>query len=231
MAAAHGAGGAGQMVTVKTAIGTTLQGYVTGPEDANRALLMLHDRWGLNGTVRQWSDRYGAKGYRVLAIDVFDERASDKMALATEIMKATDPETIKQNVLAGMKYLAAPRRVIATVGAGLGGWQSFQAAVLAPEQMAATVLLYGAMEATPKQIDRIHAPILAFYGKRDPQFPPAVVDGYVEMLKRPLSPHRILRVDAVHGFADPGYPGYNKALADEVWEQIDAFLNANMGDL
>jgi carboxymethylenebutenolidase len=227
IAAAEG----GQMVTLKSAMGTTLQGYAAGPEEAGRAILLLHDRWGLNGTMRQWADRFAAKGYRVLAIDVFDGRASDKMVLATEIMKSVDPEWIKQDVLAGLKYLAAPRRVIATVGAGLGGWQSFQAAVLAPEQVAASVVLYGAMDASLKEAGKVRSPILAIFANNDPKITMTMVDDYFAALKKSQSTYRFIHVDAGHGFIDPLYPEYNQSRADEVWGEVDLFLAANLGDL
>lgn len=221
----------GEEITLKTDMGTSLQGYVTGPEESGRAILLLHDRWGLNGTMREWAERFAAQGYRVLAIDVFDGRASSKMGLATEIMKSTDPEWIKQDVLAGLKYLTAPRRAIATVGAGFGGWQSFQATLLAPDKLAAAVVLYGRMDATPKEVARVRAPILAIFAQKDPQITPAVAEGYVAMLKRPQSTHRFVTLDVGHGFADPLYPEYDKAQADEAWGQVDSFLSSHMGDL
>ena len=228
---AQGAEPAGEIVTIKSAMGTSLQGYIAGPEDAGRAILLLHDRWGLNGTMRQWVDHFAAKGYRVLAIDAFDGRASDKMGLATEIMKSVDPEWIKQDVLAGLKYLAAPRRVIATVGAGLGGWQSFQAAVLAPEQVAATVVLYGEMDASLKEAGKIRSPILAIFADNDPKITMTMVDEYYAALKKSQSTYRFIHVDAGHGFMDPLYPEYNQARADETWGEVERFLAANLGDL
>lgn len=222
---------AGEVVTLKSAMGTTLQGYVAGPEDAGRAILLLHDRWGLNGAMRQWADHFAARGYRALAIDVFDGRASDGMKLATEIMESVDPEWIKQDVLAGLKYLAAPRRAIATVGAGLGGWQSFQAALLAPDRVAATVVLYGDMAANPRDVVRMHAPILAVFAQRDPEINVAMVEEYQSILKKSPSIRRFVTVDAGHGFIDPLYPSYNQAQAEEIKGQIDQFLDSNMGDL
>lgn len=221
----------GEVVTLKTAMGTTLQGYVAGPEEAGRAILLLHDRWGLNGTMREWADQFAAKGYRVLAIDVFDGRASEKMWLATEIMGSIDPEWIKQDVLAGLKYLAAPRRAIATLGAGLGGWQSFQAALLAPDQVAATVVLYGEMEVSSKEVARVRSPILGIFARNDPRITGAMVEEYQAALKKSQSANRFITVDAGHGFIDPHYPEYNQALSEDTWKQIDRFLVTNLGDL
>ena len=226
-----GASESGQTVSVSTAIGTTLQGYVAGPEEAGRAILLLHDRWGLDGTMRQWADQWAAKGYRVLAIDVFDGRVSSKMKLATEIMNSVDPEWIKQDVLAGLKYLAAPRRAIATVGAGLGGWQSFQAALLAREQVAATVVLYGKMDLNGNNVDKLRAPILGVFAEHDSEISAATIKGYQLALKKSAAINRFVTIGAGHGFLDPRYPGYNQARAQEAWEQVELFLSDNIGGL
>ncbi len=222
----QGAEPSGKVITINTAMGTSLQGYIAGPERATRAILLLHDRWGMNETMRQWVDRYAAKGYLALTIDVFDGRASNNMELATEIMNSVDPEWIKQDVLAGLKYLAAPRRAVFTLGAGLGGWQSFQAALLAPEQVAATVVLYGDMEVTAKDTAKIHSPILGVFGKHDLQVTHEAVNGYQAALKKPQSPHRFITLDVGHGFIDPFYPDYNQVIADDAWVQIDRFLDS-----
>ncbi len=221
----------GESVTITSAMGTALQGYVAGPEDAGRAILLLHDRWGFNETMRQWADQWATKGYRVLAIDVFDGRASDNMKLATEIMGSVDPEWIKQDVLAGLKYLAAPRRAIATIGAGLGGWQSFQAALLAPEQVAATVVLYGEMSLVAKDVNRVRAPVLAIFAANDPEISVGMVEQYQLALKKSDAINRFVTVDAGHGFMDARYPGYNQAQAQETWGQVERFLSANIGDI
>ncbi len=217
----------GESVTITSAMGTTLQGYVAGPEDAGRAILLLHDRWGFNETMRQWADQWAAKGYRVLAIDVFDGRASNSMKLATEIMGSVDPEWIKQDVLAGLKYLAAPRRAIATVGAGLGGWQSFQA----PEQVAATVVIYGEMSTVAKEVSRVRAPVLAVFAASDREISTGMVNQYQLALKKSDAINRFVTVAANHGFMDPHYPGYSPVQAQETWEQVERFLSANIGDI
>lgn len=221
----------GESITITSAMGTTLQGYVAGPEDAGRAILLLHDRWGFNETMRQWADQWAAKGYRVLAIDVFDGRASNNMKLATEIMDSVDPEGIKQDVLAGLKYLAAPRRAIATVGAGLGGWQSFQAALLAPEQVAATVVIYGEMSTVAKEVSRVRAPVLAVFAASDREISTGMVNQYQLALKKSDAINRFVTVAANHGFMDPHYPGYSPVQAQETWEQVERFLSANIGDI
>lgn len=213
------------MITLTTAIGTTLDAYVAGPEDATKGILILHDRWGLDKTQRQWVDRYAARGYRALAIDVFDGRAASKYDLATEIMNAADPEAVKVDIRAGLKYLRAPGRKLATLGAGYGGWQSFQAALMSPGAVAATVVLYAPLDATAEQISAFKAPILAIFARNDAALPSAQVTDYERRFKKALVRYSGHVVNADHGFIDPQYAtAYDEKLAQEAWREIDDFL-------
>ncbi len=214
------------MITLQTALGTYLQGYVAGPEDADLGILILHDRWGLNDTVRQWADRFAARGYRALAIDVFDGRISDKMWLATEIMNATDPAWVKVDVKAGLDYLKRERegRKLVTLGAGFGGWQSFQAAVVAPEDVAATVVIYGLIEADVEQVRSLKAPLLTIYARDDERITGDMIEAYRRLLKTSLIIHRSYVFPAGHGYMDPLSPSYDAAVAEETWLRVDEFL-------
>ena len=221
--------GEGKSIAISTAIGTTLDAYVTGPENASRAVLLLHDRWGPNKTMRRWADRFAKRGYYALVIDVFDGRASDEMAFATEIMASVDPEWIKTDVVAGLKYLQAHGRKVVTVGAGLGGWQSFQAALLEPDMVDAAVVIYGEMTADVELARSLKTPILGIFADNDLQVTPQMVDAYAYALKKSLTPYRIFSLPADYGFIDPLYPGYDAKLAEDAWIKVDRFLDSMIG--
>ncbi len=218
------AAAAAKVITIKSVMGPSLQGYVAGPEDAAFGILILHDRWGINGSIRQWVDRFAAKGYRALAIDVFDGRISKKMDLATEIMNATDPEWAKADVKAGLKYLKKDGRKIVTLGAGFGGWQSFQAAIVAPEEVAGTVMLYGEIEADVAQMRSLKAPLLTIFAREDESITLNMIEEYRLLVKKTLITYRSYSFPAGHGFMDSAYPTYNESLANDAWEQVDGFL-------
>ncbi len=214
-------------ISLKTAYGTSLNAYVAGPLDADKAILILHDRWGVDKTVKAWVQRFADKGYRALAVDVFDGRISKKGWLADEILNATDPEVVKANIRGGLNYLKAPERKIVTLGAGFGGWQSFQASLNASADVAATVVIYGQLEGDIAQFRSLKAPLLAVYASKDPQITWQMIDRYRVMMKKSFIVYRTYRVLADHGFMDPAYStAYDEVLADEVWQEIDNFLAA-----
>ena len=213
-----------QAVTISTGYGTTLEGVVAGPEDASLGILILHDRWGVNETIKAWVSRFAERGYRALAIDVFDGRISDKMWLATEILNATDPETVKGNVQAGLKFLNRGGRKLVTLGAGFGGWQSFQAAIAAPEDVAATVVIYGLLEADVDQVRNLKAPLLTLYARDDERISSDLIEEYRLLIKKSLITHRSYVFPAARGFMDPQHPNFNAQVTDDVWLQVDDFL-------
>ena len=211
-------------ITIKSVMGTSLQAYVAGPEYAAVGILILHDRWGINTTVRQWVDRFAAKGYRALAVDVFDGRISKQERLATEIMNATDPEWVKADVKAGLNYLKREGRKVVTLGAGFGGWQSFQAAIAAPSDVAGTVVIYGELDADVAQMRSLKAPLLAIYAREDESITPNMINDYRVLMKKALITYKNYSFSAGHGFMDSAYPTYNESLVADVWEQVDGFL-------
>ncbi len=213
-----------QAVTISTGHGTSLEGIVAGPEDATLGVLLLHDRWGIDDTIKQWVSRFAERGYRALAIDVFDGRISSDMALATEILNATDPETVKANVQAGLDYLKQDGRKLVTLGAGFGGWQSFQAAIAAPGDVAATVVIYGLLEADVDQVRALKAPLLTLYARDDERISGDMIEEYRLLIKKSLITHRSYVYPAAQGFMDPQHPNFNGQVTDDVWLQVDDFL-------
>ncbi len=218
----------GREISIESAIGTTLQAYAAGPLNAKKGVLILHDLWGLNATVRGWTERFAAQGYRALAIDLFDGRISKDLGLANEIMNSIDPEWVKADIQAGLDYLQTPGRKLAVVGWGYGGGQSYQAALIAPERISATVVGYGLIETNVEQVRSLKAPVFAIFAEADQKMTLAKVAHYEALMKKSLVRPRTLVFDGDHGFIDPNHTTYDAKLAEEAWQQVDWFLAALM---
>jgi len=214
-------------ITITTGFSTTLDGYVAGPVDSKLAILILPDRWGVNDTVKSWVKRFADKGYRALAIDVFDGRISKKDWLAEEIMYATDPEWVKIDIQAGLDYLKADGRKIVTFGEGFGGWQSFQATVQAPDEVAATIVICNRLEASETQVRALTSPVLAVYAVNDPNTPWQEMEKARVMAKKGFFEYRSYVAPAGFGFMEPAYKkSYDAVATEDAWKEIDGFLAA-----
>ena len=110
------------------------------------------------------------------------------------------------------------------MGAGFGGWQSFQAALAAPEGVAGTVVLYGELEADVAQARTLKAPVLTVFAREDESITSEMIESYRLLIKKTLIIYKSYSFPAGHGFMDPAYPSYNESLARDAWEQVDGFL-------
>ncbi len=221
---------AGEAVVVKNVIGTELNGYVAGPENSPVGLLVLHDRWGLNDAVRATVDRYGNNGYRVLALDMYDGRSTENERWrADELLRETDREMVKSNVLAGLRYLQAPNRKLATLGSGFGGWQSFQAAVMAPKQVVATVVIDSSLDADVEQVRSLEGAVMAVFASRDERVTAEMREEYRIKMRKGFITYRPHVYEVDSGFMDLRSPTYHFATAETVWQEVDRFLLATLG--
>ncbi|MFZ5594172.1 MAG: dienelactone hydrolase family protein [Pseudomonadota bacterium] len=217
----------GKAIVLSTAYGTTFDAYVSGPEDAKRGILIIHDRRGLGEHARNWADRFAGLGYRALAIDLYDGRYSNDPALATRIMTSIDQESANADLKAGVDYLKAPGRKIAAFGWDYGGGQALWAALQDPEAVAATIIYYGPLNTNLKALRTLSAsnPVLGIFGKRDAWISPAKVAAFEDAMREAGVPLSIVQFDADHGFTNPANKSYSKVLADEAWQKTEDFLS------
>ncbi len=215
---------AGRILELRTAIGTTFNAYVIGAENAKRGVLIIHDRRGLGDYAKSWAERFAAIGYRALVVDLYDGRYSNEPTSATRIMTSIDQESANVNLKAGLAYLKAPGRTLATFGWDFGGAQALWAALQDPEAVAATVIYYGPMSTDVKALRTLKGPVLGIFAKNDPWVSPLHVAGYQDAMRTADAPFSVIPYDAEHGFTNPLNRIYNKKLAEDAWEKTQAFL-------
>lgn len=103
--------GEGRTIQLSTAHGSRFVAYLNGPEDAASAILLIHDRWGINRHVTAWADRLAAEGYRVLAVDLYDGREVLREGMGDFVWRQIDPVWIEANLDAALRYLGDHRRL------------------------------------------------------------------------------------------------------------------------
>ena len=218
----------GHILELRTAIGTTFNAYATGAEDAKRGVLIIHDRRGLGDYAKSWAERFAAIGYRALVVDLYDGRYSNDSTGATRIMTSIDQESANANLKAGLSYLKAPGRTLATFGWDFGGAQALWAALQDPDAVAATVIYYGPMITDLNALRTLKGPVLGIFAKNDPWVSPLHVAGYQDAMREAGAPFSVINYDAGHGFTNPINRVYSKPLADDVWQKTQAFLEERL---
>jgi len=243
----------GTEIVLGTPLGTTFDAYISGPEDAKQAVLLINEYWGFNRQLRQEADRYAAQGYRALAVDVFDGRASTNPETADLIVSQIDQVAVDVDLKAAVDYLNAQGRRVITLGWGYGGAQALRAAELAPREVAATVMYYGlpvtdartAKSNQPidpavllkhpdfaldyNQLEAMRGPVLAIFAKGDPWISEQDVEDFTTAMRRARAGLWLVRLDAKRGFYDPLSKGYSPAAAAAARRYTKQFLTKELG--
>ena len=247
---------AGKAVVLTTAYGTQFDAYVAGPEDASRAVLLLHDRFGLNDQMRDWADRFAGLGYRALAIDLYDGRRGKSWRQATSIMHSIDQVWADTDIAAALNYLREkkPDRKIALLGWDFGGTEALLATLRDPAAVAATISYYPThLDTAPTSAQTVESPMMIVLAERDAELnikrqQQAVNEGlgksrvnFIVMGLDALSNLReiaaVLRtrmdinvtgMDADRGFNDPVSDNYDAAATATVWDETQQFLSHNV---
>lgn len=216
----------GQMLALKTTLGTFLDAYAAGPEDADRAVLLLPDRYGASAQVRDWADRFAGQGYRALAIDLYDGRRATSWQHATSIMSSIDPAAVEINIAAAIHYLNPEQRKVVILGWDYGATQALLATLHAPASVAATVAFYPtALETDQNRLQTIAHPVLVVAAERDQQLSTTQILAFKEGMGKTRVDFNVMAVDAERGFTNPmNRKAYDADATQTVWDVTQEFL-------
>lgn len=196
------------------------------------AVIIVHDWWGLNDHVRAEANRIAAEGYIVLAVDLYGGEvvATPEAARAKMISVVENPELVESNLQQALEFVGvAGAPAVATLGWGLGGSWSLDAARLFPQRVNAAVVFYGQVSDDEDRLASIDSPVLGFFGERDRGIKIDSVRRFESAMQR-LRKDLTLNVydDTGHGFVDPARANYRAELAAEAWQQTLDFLALNL---
>jgi carboxymethylenebutenolidase len=225
----------GTDVMYGTVGGRMLHGYMAKPANAaagnGRAIIVVHEWWGLNANIKSIVDRYAGEGYTVLGVDLFGRVATSPdtaMVLYQTAMK--DIGAGEQNIAAAIAYLKSQGATkIGAVGYCFGGHWSLRTGLVGGNDVKAVVMYYGAPITDPAQLARLKAPVLGLFGGLDRGIP---VDSVRAMERSLKSSGRTVSInvyaDANHAVANASGQAYNAAAADDAWKKSLAFFAANL---
>jgi carboxymethylenebutenolidase len=211
-----------------------LHGYLAKPAGAGRstkAIIVVHEWWGLNDNIKAVADRYAGEGYTVLAVDLFGRVATTPdtaMVLYQTAMKNV-PEG-ETNIAAAIAYLKAQGATkIGSVGYCFGGHWSLRTGLVGGRDISAVVMYYGAPITEGAQLSRLTAPVLGLFGGLDRGIPVDSVRAMERSMKGSGKKVTInVYADANHGFSNPSGQAYNAAAAADAWAKSVAFFGANL---
>ncbi|MFD2245784.1 dienelactone hydrolase family protein [Pontibacter ruber] len=221
---------AGKKVTFKTPDGKTGMAYeIKAPKKTDEYLFVFHEWWGLNDYIKQEAERLGKElgNVNVLALDLYDGKIATDNEQARKYVQAVDNKRAMAIINGAIQYVGKEAD-IATIGWCFGGSWSLQAALLAGDQAEACVVYYGMPERDEERLKKLEAPVLGIFASKDKSITPEIVQDFEQKMKAANKEVTIKMYDAVHAFANPSNPKYNKEASADAHKLAIAFLKKHL---
>ncbi len=223
-------------VAYGTVGGKQITGYYVAPttEGTYPGLIMIHEWWGLNDNIRDMANSFAARGYRVLAVDMYGDQVATTPDKAKQYMTAamSNPDDGKENLRQAREFLEAkgsPR--IGAIGWCFGGGWSLEAGLQQGKDLDAIVMYYGRVKTTEAELATLEAPLLGLFGAKDEGIPVAQVRAFEEALDEADKDAKIVIYDeAGHAFANPSGDKYVESAAADSWARTLGFLEEHLRD-
>lgn len=220
----------GSMITYKTPDGKTAHAYmVKSDKQSNKVLFVFHEWWGLNDYIKREADNFAKElgNVTVYALDLYDGEVATTTPEAQKLMGAMKEERTKAIIQGAIQYVGADKK-IASIGWCMGGAWSLQSALLEGKQAIACVMYYGMPEQDVKKLETLNCDVLGFFGTQDNFINPTVVKTFEENMKKAGKHIKTTSYDAVHAFANPSNPKYNKTAADDAHTKAITYLKERL---
>jgi carboxymethylenebutenolidase len=233
-----------EYVNLSVSDGTSMRAYVAHPEGKPRAgLLVFQEAFGVNGHIRDVTDRFAREGYLSISPELFHRTAPGLEAGYTDFgavmphMQALTDAGLGADIQAAYQWLKsgeAKDLPVGSTGYCMGGRTSIQAALTVP--LSCAISYYGGGIAPspmfPNLLDRLkdlNAPVLLFWGGLDAHIGPDAVQAITTKLDQEKKDYvNVVFSKADHGFFCDARASYNAVAAKEAWSLTLEFLSNHL---
>lgn len=215
-----------ETLSFETANGPTTA-YVAGADLNNdKAVIVVHEWWGLNGHIKDIANRYAGEGFTAIAPDLYRGKIAADPDEASKMMHALAMDdgldTIKNAVDAAT--LAFDLSHFGITGYCMGGTFALRAACEL-EGLSAAAPFYGDIP-EDDVLQRLTTPTIFISGTRDGWITPAKVAQLEDATERFELPVTSVKYDADHAFFnDTRAEVYDATAANDAWSLVVGFFN------
>ena len=196
-------------------------------------VVVVHEWWGLNDTIKAEAERLARLGFVTLAVDLYGGEVASTPARAAELKDAVADAEAVLAMRAAVRFLRelpeTGTRPIGCIGWCFGGRKSLQLAIAEPE-IEACVLYYGTPVTDAEDLAEIQGSVLGIFGEADQHISMQEVTALADGLALAGVPYRIETFpDVGHAFANPSNQGgYAPKAAEEARQVSDEFLKEKL---
>jgi carboxymethylenebutenolidase len=221
-------------VAIANPAGAEVRAYVARPDGPgpHPAVIMIHEFFGLNDSIRAKADLLAESGYVVVAPDVFRGSTTAWIPRAIYQVVSAKPERVNADLDSVYVWLESQPEVdkerIAIAGFCYGGRTSLLYS-LHNNRLAATVVFYGAPETDPDVLKNLPGPLLGIFGGADVSISAEDVQAVETGLTDAGIPHEITVYEGQpHAFVTDIQSIRAGGVQGEAWAKMLAFLNENL---
>lgn len=214
--------------------GNKVQAHLAMPEGEGPfpAVVLIHEWWGLNDQIKAVATELSNLGFMALAVDLYKGGVADTREDAMALMQAVNEEEANDTLTGWIDWLRRHQQCngkVGTMGWCFGGGWSLNASMETPVD--ATIIYYGNVTRTPKQLSRLQGPVLGHFGTLDKSIDEAMVGGFERAMAEAgkaeqLEVHWYV---ADHAFANPTGARYDADDAALAWSRSVSFLHRHLG--
>jgi len=214
-----------ETLSIETANGST-SAFIALPESPNgKAVILIHEWWGLNAHIKDIAGRYADEGFIAIAPDLYRGKVAADSAEASQMMGALAVEdgldTITNAITTAAVKFGIPHFGI--TGYCMGGTFALRAACEL-EGISAAAPFYGDI---PEEdvLKNLTVPTIFVSGTRDAWINPEKVATLEDAVERFELPVTSVKYDADHAFFNDTRPEvYDATAAGDAWALVTGFF-------
>ena len=212
-------------LNVSTANGDTTARVVTPAGGSNKAVVIIHEWWGVNDHILDIAGRYADEGFVAIAADLYRGRTTKDKAEAGKLMHdlAIDDgiDTISRTIAVASEELGISHFGI--TGYCMGGTFALRSACEV-EGVSAAASFYGDIP-DEEALEKLTVPTLFISGTRDEWINPekvALLEMAAEKFELPITS---VKYNADHAFFNDTRPEvYDQTAASDAWALVIGFF-------
>ncbi len=209
----------------------TFNVYVSGPKEADTAVILVHDWFGVSPFFTESVSRLGLLGYRVIGVDLYDGRSATAHRDAGRLMGSVDVASANAKIDAAIAAAGRSGRRIAVMGFSMGTVFAMRAAIRHSDMVKATVVFYGGTVNDTDLLGQIGGPVLAVYGSKDGNAADAAATFSKAADEAGAAAEVFIYPGAAHAFAQPLFNGgktYDPVATRVAWLLTEDFLRRQL---
>jgi carboxymethylenebutenolidase len=199
--------------------------FVPSPKPTKKVLIISHEWWGLNDYIKREAERWQKMlgNIDVYAVDLYEGKVAATPEEAGKYMSELD--VARGNaILKGLLNKIGKDKDIISLGWCMGGSWSFATALNAGKQAKGCVMYYGFPETDMNKIKLLKTDVLYIYGTQDKYITKEAITAFEKDIKKTGNGFKMYSYDAVHAFANPSNPKYDKVNAGDAETKVLSYI-------